>query len=171
MRQLLTATLRFLLRHALQFALFIVILLAGRMLLAEWRAYSAGSEAVAALRLAANGADHHGAGLAAAATARVNALQTASQAAIAARLAQVQAQLTALRARQQPSLFTLPPARHEHPGPARARRSGAPRGDRSTDTGSPLSDGPAGGDQWRRCTPDAGAPARGPRARVCGTAK
>ncbi|NVI84488.1 hypothetical protein [Janthinobacterium sp. BJB401] len=108
MRQLLTATLRFLLRHALQFALFIVILLAGRMLLAEWRAYSAGSEAVAALRLAAGGADHHGAGLAAAATARVNALQTASHTAIAARLAQVQAQLTALRARQQPSLFTRP---------------------------------------------------------------
>lgn len=108
MRQLLTAILRFLLRHALQFALFIVILLAGRLLLAEWRAYSAGSEAVAALRLAADGADHHGAGLAAAATARVNALQHASQAAIAARLAQVQAQLSALRARQQPSLFTLP---------------------------------------------------------------
>ena len=112
MRQLLTAILRFLLRHALQFALFIVILLAGRLLLAEWRAYSAGSEAVAALRLAADGADHHGAGMAAAATARVNALQkasqTASQAAIATRLAQVQAQLSALRARQQPSLFTIP---------------------------------------------------------------
>ncbi|MGK5055933.1 hypothetical protein ACQ4WY_03195 [Janthinobacterium sp. LB2P49] len=108
MRQLLTAILRFLLRHALQFALFIVILLAGRLLLAEWRAYSAGSEAVAALRLAAYGADHHGAGLAAAATARVNALQKTSQTAIAARLAQVQAQLTALHARQQPSLFTLP---------------------------------------------------------------
>ena len=108
MRQLLTAILRFLLRHALQFALFIVILLAGRMLLAEWRAYSAGSEAVGALRLAADGADHHGAGLAAAATARVNALQKASQAAIATRLAQVQVQLTTLRARQQPSLFTLP---------------------------------------------------------------
>ncbi|KAB8050922.1 hypothetical protein GCN78_12235 [Janthinobacterium rivuli] len=108
MRQLLTAILRFLLRHALQFALFIAILLAGRLLLAEWRAYSAGSEAVAALRLAADGADHHGAGLAAAATARVNALQHASQAAIAARLAQVQAQLSALRARRQASLFTLP---------------------------------------------------------------
>lgn len=108
MRQLLTAILRFLLRHALQFALFIVILLAGRLLLAEWRAYSAGSEAVAALRLAADGADQHGAGLAAAATARINALQKTSQTAIAARLAQVQAQLTALRARQQPSLFTLP---------------------------------------------------------------
>ncbi|WP_338679032.1 hypothetical protein OPV09_18355 [Janthinobacterium sp. TB1-E2] len=108
MRQLLTAILRFLLRHALQFALFIVILLAGRMLLAEWRAYSAGSEAMAALRLAADGADSHTAGLAAAATARVNALQKASQAAIATRLAQVQAQLTTLRARQQPSLFTLP---------------------------------------------------------------
>ena len=108
MRQLLTAILRFLLRHALQFALFIVILLAGRMLLAEWRAYSAGSEAVGALRLAADGADHHGAGLAAAATARVNALQKASQAAIATRLKEVQAQLTTLRARQQPSLFSLP---------------------------------------------------------------
>ena len=108
MRQLLTAILRFLLRHALQFALFIVILLAGRLLLAEWRAYSAGSETVAALRLAADGADHHGAGLAAAATARVNALQKTSQTAIAARLAQVQVQLTALRARQQPSLFALP---------------------------------------------------------------
>lgn len=108
MRQLLTAILRFLLRHALQFTLFIVILLAGRLLLAEWRAYSAGSDAVAALRLAADGADQHGAGLAAAATARVNALQKTSQTAIAARLAQVQAQLTALRARQQPSLFTLP---------------------------------------------------------------
>ena len=108
MRQLLTAILRFLLRHALQFALFIVILLAGRLLLAEWRAYSAGSEAVGALRLAADGADHHGAGLAAAATARVNALQKASQAAIATRLKEVQAQLTTLRARQQPSLFSLP---------------------------------------------------------------
>ncbi|MDI3293932.1 hypothetical protein [Janthinobacterium tructae] len=108
MHQLLTALLRFLLRHALQFALFIVILLAGRLLLAEWRAYSAGSEAVAALRLAADGADQHGAGLAAAATARINALQKTSQTAIATRLQQVQAQLTALRARQQASLFTLP---------------------------------------------------------------
>jgi hypothetical protein len=108
LRQLLTAILRFLLRHALQFALFIVILLAGRLLLAEWRAYSASSETIAALRLAADGADKHGAGLAAAATARVNALQKTSQTAITARLAQVQAQLAALRARQQPSLFTLP---------------------------------------------------------------
>ncbi|MGX9712798.1 hypothetical protein ACWYXJ_00920 [Janthinobacterium lividum] len=108
MRQLLTAILRFLLRHALQFALFIVILLAGRLLLAEWRAYSTSSETIAALRLAADGADKHGAGLAAAATARVNALQKTSQTAITARLAQVQAQLAALRARQQPSLFTLP---------------------------------------------------------------
>ncbi|STR27675.1 Uncharacterised protein [Janthinobacterium lividum] len=108
MRQLLTAILRFLLRHALQFALFIVILLAGRLLLAEWRAYSAGSEAVGALRLAADGADHHGAGLAAAATARVNALRHSSHTAIATRLKEVQAQLTTLRARQQPSLFTLP---------------------------------------------------------------
>ncbi|SDG78015.1 hypothetical protein [Janthinobacterium sp. YR213] len=108
MRQLLTAILRFLLRHALQFALFIVILLAGRLLLAEWRAYSASSETIAALRLATDGADKHGAGLAAAATTRVNALQKTSQTAITARLAQVQAQLAALRARQQPSLFTLP---------------------------------------------------------------
>ena len=108
MRQLLTAILRFLLRHALQFALFIVILLAGRLLLAEWRAYNAGSDAVTALRLAADGADQHGASLADAATARVNALQKTSQTAIASRLQQVQAQLTALRARQQPSLFTLP---------------------------------------------------------------
>jgi hypothetical protein len=108
LRQLLTAILRFLLRHALQFALFIVILLAGRLLLAEWRAYSAGSEAVAALRLASGSADKHGASLADAATARVNALRHASQTAIAARLAQVQAQLTALRAQQQPSLFTVP---------------------------------------------------------------
>lgn len=108
MRQLLTAILRFLLRHLLQFALFIVILLAGRLLLAEWRAYSAGSEAIAALRQASDSAGSHGAGLADAATARVNALQKTSQTAIAARLAQVQAQLTALRARQQASLFTLP---------------------------------------------------------------
>ena len=108
MRQLLTAILRFLLRHALQFALFIVILLAGRLLLAEWRAYSAGSEAVTALRLAADGADQHGAGLAAAATARVNALQHTSQTAIATRLQQVQAHLRQLRAQQQPSLFTIP---------------------------------------------------------------
>lgn len=108
MRQLLTAILRFLLRHALQFALFIVILLAGRSLLAEWRSYSAGSEAIAALRLAADGADRHGASLAEAATLRVYALRHASHAAIAARLTQVQAQMTALRARQQPSLFSLP---------------------------------------------------------------
>ncbi|SDA74568.1 MULTISPECIES: hypothetical protein [unclassified Janthinobacterium] len=108
MLQLLTALLRFVLRHALQFALFIVILLAGRLLLAEWRAYSAGSDAVAALRQATVAADQHGASLAGTATARVNALRHASHAAIAARLAQVQAQLTALRARRQPSLFTLP---------------------------------------------------------------
>ena len=108
MRQLLTAILRFLLRHALQFALFIVILLAGRLLLAEWRSYSAGSEAVAALRQASGSADSHGASLAEAATLRVNALQHASHAVIAARLKQVQAQLTALRARQQPALFSLP---------------------------------------------------------------
>ncbi|WP_409028447.1 hypothetical protein OX462_11495 [Janthinobacterium sp. SUN098] len=108
MRQLLTAILRFLLRHALQFALFIVILLAGRLLLAEWRSYSAGSEAVAALRQASGSAGSHGASLAEAATLRVNALQHASHAVIAARLKQVQAQLTALRARQQPSLFTIP---------------------------------------------------------------
>ncbi|MCC7681977.1 hypothetical protein [Janthinobacterium sp. FW305-128] len=108
MRQLLTAILRFLLRHALQFALFIVILLAGRLLLAEWRSYSAGSEAVAALRQASGSADSHGASLAEAATLRVNALQHASHAVIAARLKQVQAQLAALRAQRQPSLFTLP---------------------------------------------------------------
>lgn len=108
MRQLLTAILRFLLRHALQFALFIVILLAGRLLLAEWRSYSAGSEAVAALRQASGSAGSHGASLAEAATLRVNALQHASHAVIAARLKQVQAQLAALRARQQPSLFSLP---------------------------------------------------------------
>ncbi|WP_426073734.1 hypothetical protein [Janthinobacterium sp. DSP2-3-3] len=108
MRQLLTAILRFLLRHALQFALFIVILLAGRLLLAEWRAYSAGSEAMATLRQASSNAGNHGAGLADAATVRVNALQQASLTAIAARMAQVQAQLTALRAQQQPSLFTIP---------------------------------------------------------------
>ncbi|MBE3025841.1 hypothetical protein [Janthinobacterium sp. GW458P] len=108
MRQLLTAVLRFLLRHALQFALFIVILLAGRLLLADWRAYSAGSEAVAALGLAADNADSHGTGLAEAATARVNALAHASHAAVAARRTEVQAQLAALRARQQASLFTLP---------------------------------------------------------------
>jgi len=108
LRQLLTAILRFLLRHALQFALFIVILLAGRLLLAEWRSYSAGSEAVAALRQASGSAGSHGASLAEAATLRVNALQHASHAVIAARLKQVQAQLAALRARQQPSLFSLP---------------------------------------------------------------
>lgn len=108
MRQLLTALLRFLLRHALQFALFIVILLAGRLLLAEWRAYSAGSEAIAALRQASSSAGTHGASLADTTTARVNALRHASHAAISARLAQVQSQLAALRARQQPSLFTLP---------------------------------------------------------------
>ncbi|MGK5032395.1 hypothetical protein [Janthinobacterium sp. MDT1-19] len=108
MRQLLTAILRFLLRHALQFALFIVILLAGRLLLAEWRAYRAGSEAMATLRQASSNAGNHGAGLADAATIRVNALQQASHTAIAARMAQVQAQLTALRAQQQPSLFTIP---------------------------------------------------------------
>jgi hypothetical protein len=108
LRQLLTAILRFLLRHALQFALFIVILLAGRLLLAEWRSYSAGSEAVAALRQASGSAGSHGTSLAEAATLRVNALQKTSQTAIAARLKDVQAQLAALRARQQPSLFTLP---------------------------------------------------------------
>ncbi|WP_219115988.1 hypothetical protein [Janthinobacterium sp. UMAB-56] len=108
MRQLLTTVLRFLLRHALQFALFIVILLAGRLLLAEWHAYNAASEAVAALRLASGSAGSHGTGLAEAATGRVKALQHASQTAIAARLEQVQAQLLQLRAQQQPSLFTLP---------------------------------------------------------------
>ncbi|APA68089.1 hypothetical protein [Janthinobacterium sp. 1_2014MBL_MicDiv] len=108
MRQLLTAILRFLLRHALQFALFIVILLAGRLLLAEWRAYSASSDAIAALRLASVTADGHGASLAGAATARMHALTHASQAAIAARLSEVQTQLAALRAQQQPSLFTIP---------------------------------------------------------------
>jgi hypothetical protein len=108
LRQLLTSLLRFLLRHALQFALFIVILLAGRLLLAEWRAYSAGSAAVATLRQASSNAGNHGAGLADAATVRVNALQHASQTAIATRLQEVQAHLHQLRARQQPSLFTLP---------------------------------------------------------------
>lgn len=104
MRQLLTTVLR----HALQFALFIVILLAGRLLLAEWRAYSASSEAVAALRQASGSAGKHGASLADAAIVRVAALTHASQTAIAARLAQVQVQLRQLRAQQQPSLFALP---------------------------------------------------------------
>ena len=108
MRQLLTTLLRFLLRHAMQFALFIAILLAGRLLLAEWHAYSASSGALAALRQASGSADSHGASLAAAATARVYALQHASQSAIAARLEQVQAQLRQLRAQQQPALFSLP---------------------------------------------------------------
>ncbi|MFM2085278.1 MAG: hypothetical protein RLZZ237_147 [Pseudomonadota bacterium] len=108
MRQLLTTLLRFLLRHALQFALFIVILLAGRLLLAEWRAYSASSASIATLRQASAAADEQGLSLGQAATARIKALQQTSQAAIATRLAEVQGQLQELRARQQPSLFTLP---------------------------------------------------------------
>ncbi|WP_300752616.1 hypothetical protein [Janthinobacterium sp.] len=108
MRQLLTTILRFLLRHALQFALFIVILLAGRLLLAEWRAYSATSKTVATLRQAYAAADEQGLTLVQAATLRINALQQSSQAAITARLADIQLQLRALRDQQQPSLFTIP---------------------------------------------------------------
>ncbi|MFZ4874338.1 hypothetical protein ACL9RI_04570 [Janthinobacterium sp. Mn2066] len=108
MRQLLTTLLRFLLRHALQFALFIVILLAGRWLLAEWRAYSITSKTVATLRQAAAAADGQGLTLGQAATLRIQNLQHASQAAIAARQAEVQTQLRALRDQQQPSLFTIP---------------------------------------------------------------
>lgn len=108
MRQLLTTLLRFLLRHALQFALFIVILLAGRLLLAEWRAYSATSKTIATLRQAAAAADDQGLTSGQAATLRIQNLQQASQAAIAARLAEVQEELRVLRNQQQPSLFTIP---------------------------------------------------------------
>ena len=108
MRQLLTSVFHFLLRHALQFVLFIVILLAGRYLLAEWRAFQATSAAVGILREAASGGERDGDTLAQAATARIAAMQNASLSAVDTRLASVQAQLGQLRAERSPSLFTLP---------------------------------------------------------------
>ncbi|OBV38220.1 hypothetical protein [Janthinobacterium psychrotolerans] len=108
MRQLLTTVFRFLLRHALQFLLFIVILLAGRHLLAEWREFQAISASVGILRAAASTGEQHGATLAQAASTRLAALEHASQAAVEARLAKVQAQRAQLHARQAASLFTLP---------------------------------------------------------------
>lgn len=108
MRQLLTTVFHFLLRHALQFVLFIVILLAGRYLLAEWRSYQATSASVGILREAANSGERHGDTLAQAATKRVATLQNASLSAVDTRLASVQTQLGQLRAEPSPSLLTLP---------------------------------------------------------------
>ena len=108
MRQLLTTVFRFLLRHALQFVLFVVILLAGRYLLAEWRAFQSTSASVRILREAASAADVHGAMLAQATGARLAALQHASQAAVDSRLLAVQEQWRRLTAEPSPSLFTLP---------------------------------------------------------------
>ena len=108
MRQLLTSVFHFLLRHALQFVLFIVILLAGRYLLAEWRSYQATSASVSILRAAAGSGELHGDTLAQAATKRVASLQNASLSAVDTRLDSVQAELGQLRAERSPSLFTLP---------------------------------------------------------------
>ena len=108
MRQLLTTVFRFLLRHALQFVLFVVILLAGRYLLAEWRAFQSASQSIGILREAASAGDIHGATLAQATSARLTALQHAPQAAVDSRLDRVQEQLRRLTAEPSPSLFTLP---------------------------------------------------------------
>lgn len=108
MRQLLTTVFRFLLRHALQFVLFVVILLAGRYLLAEWRAFQSTSASVHVLREAASAGDRHGATLAQATDARLAALQDASLATVDTRLDRVQEQLRQLRAASSPSLFALP---------------------------------------------------------------
>jgi len=108
LRQLLTTVFRFLLRHALQFLLFIVILLAGRYLLAEWREFQAASVSISILRQAASNGERHGASLAQAASARLAGLQHASQAAVDTRLSSVREQLRQLAAKSSPSLFTLP---------------------------------------------------------------
>lgn len=108
MRQLLTTFFRFLLRHALQFVLFVAILLAGRYLLAEWRAFSVTSASVGILREAASAGDLRGATLAQATGARLAALQNASLATVDTHLDRVQEQLRQLRAEQSPSLFNLP---------------------------------------------------------------
>lgn len=108
MRQLLSAILHFLLRHALQFVLFVAILLAGRWFVQEWRAYSAASASLAVLQQAASSADAHGLKLADAATRRTRALQQASQAAIAQRIGAVETRLQQLRSARQPSLFSWP---------------------------------------------------------------
>ncbi|MGK5027310.1 hypothetical protein [Janthinobacterium sp. RB2R34] len=108
MRQLLTTVFHFLLRHALQFVLFMVILLAGRYLLAEWRGFQTSTASVGILREAASAGDSHGATLAQTAQARLAAMQGASLAAVEARLAKVQEQLRLLASAQSPSLFTLP---------------------------------------------------------------
>ena len=108
MRQLLTTVFRFLLRHALQFVLFVVILLAGRYLLAEWRAFQSTSASLGILREAASAGDRHGATLAQATGDRLADLQYASQAAVDSRLLAVQEQWRRLTAEPSPSLFTLP---------------------------------------------------------------
>lgn len=108
MRQLLSTILHFLLRHALQFVLFVAILLAGRWVLQEWREYSAASASLAVLQQAAGSADAHGLTLAEAAMVRTKALQQASQIVIAQRIGEVETRLQQLRSTRQPSLFSWP---------------------------------------------------------------
>lgn len=93
MRQLLTATARFLLRHTLQFLLFLAILLAGKLLLAEFRQFQSAASDLAALRGVAETLERERGTLSGATTERAMALQRASTSLIALRIAAIDQEL------------------------------------------------------------------------------
>ncbi|WP_426086773.1 hypothetical protein [Janthinobacterium sp. PSPC1-1] len=97
MRLLLASLLRFISRHVLQFLLFVAILAAGHALLEQARQFQDGVARLGMLRDAASLAGARQATLSGETQARVDALRQASDQAIAARIAHIDAALLALR--------------------------------------------------------------------------
>jgi hypothetical protein len=107
LRLLLASLLRFISRHVLQFLLFVAILAAGHALLEQARQFQDGVARLGMLRDAASLAGARQATLSGETQARVDALRQASDQAIAARIAHIDAALLALRQTATAWSFTL----------------------------------------------------------------
>ena len=107
MRLLLASLLRFISRHVLQFLLFVAILAAGHALLEQARQFQDGQARLGMLRDAASLADARQTTLSGETQARVKALRQASDQAIAARIAHIDAAMLALRQTATAWSFTL----------------------------------------------------------------
>ena len=123
MRLLLASLLRFISRHVLQFLLFVAILAAGHALLEQARQFHDGQARLGMLRDAASQAGARQATLSGETQARVEALRQASDQAIAARIAQIDVALRALRQAVTPWSFTLALPTSKDLGDAVARQA------------------------------------------------
>lgn len=123
MRLLLASLLRFISRHVLQFLLFVAILAAGHALLEQARQFHDGQARLGMLRDAASQAGARQATLSGETQARVEALRQASDQAIAARIAQIDVALRALRQAATPWSFTLALPTSKDLGDAVARQA------------------------------------------------